>query len=333
MPWTSRLRVRQAEGDRFLRPRRRAPAIDPSFGDPRRAGIRAAAREGAERWPEIRGRLAAAAADGEDLSFLVEGLQDVAGVERWIGDVIAADPGDPLPLLVSGARHVGWAWHARTGFEARHVSEGQWELFHARLGTAEGQLLEAAEREPAWAAPWYFLQMSGRGLQVGPEVAEYRFEAVCRRAPGHAAAYRQHLQQLCRKWGGSHRQMHAFARASMLAAPEGGRLGELVALAHLEEWLSLGGDPESVYLGGARVLGELYEAAGRSVFHPAFARDRDWALAFNAFAMAFAMAGDHGAARRLFRALGNRATERPWLYLDGRSPLVPFLAWRARVNR
>jgi hypothetical protein len=81
------------------------------------------------------------------------------------------------------------------------------------------------------------------------------------------------------------------------------------------------------------VVAALHEAAGRSVRHPAFARRRDWPLAFNAFAMAFALAGDHRSARPLFRALGNRATTMPWQYLDGRSPLVPFLAWRARVAR
>lgn len=334
MPWYSRLAVRRAEGERYLWRRKAVPGIDWSFGDARLAEMRAAAGQGgAEKWPVVRERLVAAAGDGEELTFLVEGLQSVAGVERWIGEVVAAGPGDTVALLVSGARHVAWAWHARTRFEARYVSQVQWSLFRARLGTAEEQLLEVAEREPSWAAPWYFLQVSGRGLEVGPETAEQRFARTCRRAPGHAAAHRQHLEQLGPRWGGSPARMHAFAREAMLAAPAGSRLGELVALAHLEEWLGLGADPESVYFGRPEVVRALHEAAGRSVYHPAFVRRRDWTLAFNTFAMAFALAGEYYAARPLFRVLGARATETPWRHLDGRSPLVPFHEWRSRVGR
>jgi hypothetical protein len=331
--WGSRLAVRRAEGERSLLRRRRVPAIDLSFGDRRLAAIRAAARAGgADNWPVIREELAAAE-DGEELTFLVEGLRTVAGVERWIGPVIEAAPEDPLPLLVSGARHVEWAWHARTRAAARYVSEAQHELFRARLETAEEHLFEVVERMPASAAPWYFLQGSGRGLQVGPEVAERRFEATCGRAPGHLGAHRQQLQHLCPKWGGSRDRIHAFAREAMLAAPEGSPLGELVAMAYLEEWLDIGGDPESTFMSRPQVVDALHEAAGRSVYHPAFVRRRDWALSFNTFAMALALAGDHRTARPLFKTLGNRATETPWSYLDGRSPLVPFLAWRARVER
>ncbi|MDX6356372.1 MAG: hypothetical protein QOF98_3275, partial [Streptomyces sp.] len=108
--FTERLTVRRAEGERYLLRRRSVPVIDPSYGDARLAGIRAAATErGAEGWPGIRAELAAAAGgtggeDGDELTFLVAGLQSVAGLERWIGEVVAAEPEDPLALLVAGAR-------------------------------------------------------------------------------------------------------------------------------------------------------------------------------------------------------------------------------------
>lgn len=332
MSWTSRLSVRRAEGERYLLRRRPVPAIDLSYGDPRLAAVRAAAAQGGTgNWPRIRAHLAAAE-DGEDLTFLVEGLCAVSGVERWIGEVAAADPGDALPALVSGARHIGWARHACAGLPARQVSGGQREILLARLAVAEERLQEAAALEPSWAAPWYFLQISALGNEAGEEVAERRFQEACRRAPGHVAAHRRHLWQLSRAGGGSQERTHAFARQAMLAAPEGSPLGQLVALAHLEEWLDLGGDPESVHMGRPQVVAALHEAASRSVLHPAFVRRRDWAPAFNAFAMAFALAGEYPAAHAVFRALGDRPTEMPWRYLDGRSPLVPFYAWRDRVS-
>lgn len=332
MVWRRLLQVRQPEGDTFLLRRNRGAAIDRSYGDPRLAEMREAALlGGAERWPDIRGHLAHAEGH-EDLTFLVEGVQDIARVEEWTAELVAADPDDTLALLVSGARHVEWAWQARGRYGASSVSEDQWKVFRERLLVAEAQLFEVAEREPSWATPWYFLQVCGRGLQVGQEVAERRFEATCRRAPGHVAAHRQHLQQLCAKWGGSQERMHAFARDASLAAPDGSGLGQLVAQAHLEDWLEAGGDPDSTALHAPDVVRALHEAGARSVHHPAFVRHGDWAVGVNTFALAFSLAGENEAARAMFRMVHKLPTEMPWRYLDGRSPVVPFLAWRARVG-
>jgi hypothetical protein len=343
------------------------PRLDHSYGDPRLAALRAAASAPAaaptafaapgvhhtpdalgtgRRWPVIRAQLALAT-DGEDLAWLVEGLAAIDGVEVWIGDVVAAEPHSALPLLVSGARHVEWAWQARTRKMAKYVSKEQFAVFHARLRIAEEQLYEVAEREPDWCAPWYFLQIAGRGLQVEQPVAARRFEATVRRSPGHLAGHRQYLQQVCDKWGGSHERMHAFARASMLGAPEGAPLGELVAIAHLEQWLErledigepgelegLGdeADAGSRYIRSADVVGQLFEAAERSVRHPQYVRQRDWARGFNTFALAFALAGEFAAARELFRALQGRVSQFPWMYLDGQDPAAPFRGWRDRVG-
>lgn len=307
------------------------PRVDPAYGDPELAEVRAAAAAG--RWPEVRAHLTAAAesGDGEQLTWLAEGVMLTAGAELWLPDAVAAEPDSPLPLLLTGARHIEWAWEARTRKMAKYVSEEQFRTFHARLRIAEDQLYEVAERAPDWAAPWYFLQITARGLQVGQQAAARRFEAAVRRRPGHPAAHRQQLQQLCRKWGGSHEAMHAFARASMLAAPEGSPLGELVAVAHLEQWLDEEDDNPG-YLRRSSVVLSLYEAAERSVHHPDYVRHRDWTRGFNTFAMAFAQAGEADAAADLFRVLDGRVTEFPWMYLDGQDPTAPFGSLRARVK-
>ncbi|MFG1807418.1 hypothetical protein [Streptomyces sp. NPDC049040] len=311
---------------------RKVPVVDPSFGDPRLARMRAAALEGGPgRWAAVRAPLAAAHGP-EDQSFLVTGIHKISGVERWISDEVEQHPDDTLALLVSGARHVAWAWQARGGGWGSSVPEPQLTLFQERLRIAERQLFEVAEREPHWAAPWYFLQMCGRGLQVGPEEAAKRFEATLRRAPGHVGAHLQHLQQVSGKWGGSHREMFDFARRTARSAPEGSPLGQLVAMAHLENWLDDGGGEVSPVLRDPGVVRELHATAALSVHHPAFVRERDWAIGVNIFAMAFALAGENAAARVMFRSLGGRVTETPWIYINGQSPVVPFLAWRTRVG-
>jgi hypothetical protein len=311
---------------------RRVPVVDRSYGDPRLAAMRAAATGGtAQEWAELRAVLSGARGP-EDLTFLVEGVRDIPGVERWTADVLADRPGDPLALLVSGARHVERAWQARGAFAGSSVPPQQQELSRQRLLTAQEQLFDVAEREPRWAAPWYFLQICGHGLELGPDAAQTRFEETCRRAPGHVAAHRQHLQQLSAKRGGSHERMFSFAREAVRTAPDGSGLGQLLALAHLEVWLAAGGDEDSPVLHDPGVIRELHASAARSVHHPTFVRERDWAVGVNAFAMAFALAGEKAASRVMFRSVGRRVTETPWQYLDARSPVVPFLAWRRRVG-
>ncbi|WP_371519939.1 hypothetical protein [Kitasatospora sp. NBC_01300] len=303
-----------------------APRLDPALGDESLRLMLAQAAAG--DWAAL-GPALAAVGDGADLTGRVGAIADVPRVEEWTARALADRPEDTMALLLSGARHVTWAWEARTGARAKHVSEQQWKVFHERLDAAEEQLLEVAEREPSWLAPWYFLQISARGASLPAEVATCRFEAAVRRAPGHPASHRQRLQQLCAKWGGSHEEMHAFARASMLAAPEGSQLGELVVLAHLERWLDLPDGEDRAYLASAEVVADLQEAAFRSVLHPDFTPVRGWQGSFNAFAMAFSLAGQRKTARLLFEALDGAVTESPWHFLSG-DPLKAFASHRDR---
>jgi hypothetical protein len=289
---------------------RPVPELDPAAGDPVLARLRAAAQ--ARDWPGMRSELTAVSDPGEH-DWLVEEATRTPGMEEWLPEVVAAEPDDVLPRLVLGARLIEWAWQARTRASARHVTREQFEVFHARLRDAQRELYEVAERRPEWSAPWYFLQPCGRGLEVGQETSRLRFEATVRRAPGHLAAHRQQLQQVCAKWSGSHELMHAFARESMLGAAPGSPLGELVAIGHLEQWLR----DEGGTLKRPETVASLHEAADRSIRHPDYRRTRDWARTFNVFAMAFSLAGERAAAKPLFDAIGDRVTRFPWMYHGG----------------
>ncbi|WP_299538029.1 hypothetical protein [uncultured Streptomyces sp.] len=313
----------------FGRFSRTAPRLDADGWDPELARVRAAATD--RKWPAMRAQLSEAD-PGTQLSRLVGHAADVTGLEKWFDQVVAAEPDSALTLLVSGARRVSWGWEARTALRAQHVSREQFRTFHERLRLAEEQLYAAAEREPEWVAPWYFLQMSGRGLEVGQEVARRRFEAAVRRAPRHLGAHQQQLQQICAKWGGSHEEMHAFARAAMLDDVPGGPLGSLVAIAHLEHRGELDGAEEAAYLRAPEVVASLHEAADRSIRHPSYGRPPGWTHTYNVFAMAFALAGEKKAAAELFDTLDGRVTEFPWQYIDGDAARA-FRTWRARSGR
>ncbi|MET9554329.1 hypothetical protein [Streptomyces sp. NPDC006645] len=304
------------------------PRVDADSWDPDLAGMRVAAVR--RDWADLRGRLGKIP-DGQERSWLLGRVAGVDGIERWIPAVIEAEPDSALALLVSGARRVSWAWEARTAARAEHVSREQFQTFHERLRVAEEELYEVAEREPGWVAPWYFLQMSGRGLQVGQETARLRFEAAVGRCPEHMGAHQQQLQQMCAKWGGSHEEAHGFARTAMLKGSEGGPLGELVALAHLEHWLELEDGADTAYIRRPDVVAELHEAADRSVRHPAHGRPRGWLHTYNSFAMAFSLAGEKKAAAELFHAIEGRVTEFPWQYLGNDATKV-FGKWRDKAG-
>ncbi|MEU5984323.1 hypothetical protein [Streptomyces sp. NPDC047434] len=304
--------------------------VQKDSGEPEVRRVREAAE--AADWATVRDVLEARP-ESEDRVGLLWAVGETAGVERWIAEVLEAEPDAALPRLVAGIRHVSWGWEARTGARAQHVSREQFELFHARLRTAERWLYEVAEREPGWTSPWYGLQVTGRGLQVGLPTARRRFEATVRRDPHHLGAHQQQLQQVCDKWGGSHEEMHAFARKSAFDAPGGTLLGQLVATAHLEEWLSLDSGPDAAYMGRPAVAASLREAADHSYRHPDFVRRGAWLQVLNTFAMAFSLAGDRAAARECFQATEGRVTEFPWYYLDGGDPAAAYRKLRSSAGR
>ncbi|MFG2873954.1 hypothetical protein ACGFYU_02945 [Streptomyces sp. NPDC048337] len=304
--------------------------VQEDSGDPDVRRVREAAA--AADWSAVRAVLEARPESG-DRTELLWAVGDTDGVERWIAGVLEAEPEAALPRLVAGIRHISWGWEARTSARAKDVSREQFEVFHARLRTAEEYLYEVAEREPLWTSPWYGLQITGRGLQVGQTTARRRFEATMRRDPGHLGAHQQQLQQVCDKWGGSHEEMHAFARASAFGAPAGTQLGQLVAIAHLEHWLSLDAGPDAAYMRRPEVTASLREAADHSFRHPDFVRDGGWIQVLNTFAMAFSLAGDRDAARECFGITDGRVTEFPWYYLNGSDPAAAYRKQRSSIGR
>lgn len=305
------------------RPRQaEAPAVDPAGGDPVLAELHALAEVGAAAAVVSRLR----GFSGYDLSALVSGVTELPGLDGALPGLVQQSPGDPLPRLLLGSRTIHRAWAVRTAARARHVSQEQFAQFHALLSEAEEHLYDAARLDPGSAAPWSFLLTVGRGLEVGPEVSLRRFEAVIAREPAHLGAHRQRLQQLCRKWGGSHEQMHAFAREAMLgsSSPE---LGLLVAEAHIEQWLDLGGDaPGREYLHNPYVRQSLIDAASRSIGRPDYAPARNPYLGFNTFAFAFSLAGLFPAASHAFAATRGVVTKAPWQFLG--QPLDAYVRWR-----
>ncbi|MFB7915192.1 hypothetical protein [Streptomyces sp. NPDC056061] len=248
---------------------------------------------------------------GRDHRVLGE-LAGLGGVQDWIGRAVEEDKEHrATALLISGARHIDWGWEARTAARAVDVTQEQWRVFHERLGIAEEQLFEAAELRPEWAAPWCRLLTSGRGMSLGRAVNETRFDAALRRDPLGLEAHLEWLSQVQPRWGGEPGRALAFARDALARAPQGHRLGCVVAMAHIEEWVE---SDDGDCLETAEIQAELRAAADHSILHPAYDRRPGWQHDFNMFAMALSLAGERHTVRRVFQALDGAYTSWPWAY-------------------
>ncbi|MGV9560794.1 hypothetical protein [Streptomyces sp. NPDC003480] len=250
-------------------------------------------------------------------SFAVGVLSEVAGIEQWMREILAATPDDVLALTVLGAREVRIGWEIRTAAPAKQVSREQFAGLHAHLRQAEQLLIRATALDPSFDAAWAERLTTAMGLQLGQNESRRRYDRLAAHHPHHFSAQGRLLQKLCPKWGGNWEAAHAFARECLLAAPGGAVNGGLVAEVHMEHWLALRGGEREEYLRQAPVRAELVEAAERSALHPGFRRDYGWIAAQGYFAAVFSLMGDLARAAVCFRALGNLASEYPWADLGG----------------
>lgn len=242
-------------------------------------------------------------------------LTDVDGVEEWIGRAAEEAKDDKelraTALLISGARHVAWGWEARTSARAVDVGREQWQTFYERLRIAEEHLLEAAELRPDWVTPWRHLLTSGRGMSVDDSVQEARLAAGLRRDPLNLDIHLEWVSHLQPRWGGEPGQALEFARKAFAAAPDGHRLGCVIAMAHIEEWVE---SEDRECLQQPRIRAELRAAAERSILHHAYERRLGWQGDYNTFAMALSLAGS-STASNVFRELEGVITQWPWTFM------------------
>ncbi|MFI0141690.1 hypothetical protein [Streptomyces luteogriseus] len=248
---------------------------------------------------------------GRDHAVLGE-LAELDGVQDWIGGAVEEDKEHrATALLISGARHISWGWEARTAERAVNVTQDQWRVFHERLEIAEEHLLEAAELRPEWVTPWRRLLTSGRGMSLGPAVNEARRDAALRRDPLDTETHIEWLSQLQPRWGGEPGQALAFAQEAFARAPHGHRLGCVIAMAYIEEWVE---SDRGDHLVTSEIQAQLREAADHSILHPAYVRRPGWQQDFNMFAMALSLAGERHTVRRVFQTLDGAYTTWPWVF-------------------
>ncbi|MEV0717885.1 hypothetical protein [Asanoa sp. NPDC050611] len=227
----------------------------------------------------------------------------------FLEEVHAADPGDTAAAAMLATRIIGDAWAIRTSKRASEVSAERFASFHAVLREAEKLLEATIAIDPTDPAVLTCRLTTARGLELGLDEARSRYAAVAAVDPHHLPAQDQLLQQLAPKWGGSLEEMHAFARESATAVPEGAHNGVLAAQAYFEHWATVDGRRRAV---GRATLAALREAADRSVLSPAFPRTPGWVGVANMFAWVLMLAHEYRRAYGVFGVAGTWVSQQPW---------------------
>jgi hypothetical protein len=143
----------------------------------------------------------------------------------------------PIGNLLKGNVAINLAWKARGGGQADTVSKEGWNLFFKHLNYAGRYLLRAGEQDKEDPTPFAFLQTVAMGLQLDHKIAEAWLNEAIKRDATNQQAHFRHLFLLCKKWGGSHEDMFAFARATVKKIPPDSTLNSIIYLAFQENLL------------------------------------------------------------------------------------------------
>jgi len=256
-----------------------------------------------------------------DQSVAVRSVAGLAGAERFLQRVVDAERDSSLARTLLGARYVVMAWAARGMAFAQYVSAAQARIFVDYLQRAERVLADAVGIDPANAAAWTERVTVARGLSLGLPESHRRYERAAEYCDAPYTAQAQLIQNLCPKWGGSLRELHAFTRACASSSQPGSLSAATVAHAHVEHAFTRGtGEVYDDYYRRREVRDELVGAAIHSVRHEDYQPVHGWVAAHSVFAFALFRGGWFASATPHFETLGRRAHPYGWQYAS--------LTWR-----
>ena len=162
------------------------------------------------------------------MAAIVTSKPVVAHVDSWC----AAKPDSAWAHLFRGQRRLELAWEARGGGFANTVTEEQWKRFRALVALAKEDLVRAHELDPKRPYAPTILEIIARA-QSDPEAGEKWFEKAIAIEARYVPAYLDRIAQLMPKWGGTQKEMLAFARKHAKSEKEPA-LAALLVEAHAE---------------------------------------------------------------------------------------------------
>lgn len=295
--------------------KKKKPIYDPTLGDPFAKVILAEAKKG-----HFKTTLT-------ELESLKQGNWDQRAfyidlIGQYLNETHSL-PDSPTANLIRGTFEIHQAWLARGRETADQVTTDGWRIFFARLQKARDFLLQAAEQEPDDPTPYAFLQTVAMGLQLDREYAQIWLNEATRRDPYNMQAHYRHLFLLCKKWGGSHDEMYAFAHATLDKTPVNLTLNTILFVAFQEHFFYLLGFDKNIEGAEAFIKNQKVRQESVTVYEKCLANRRKiehvsdyWP--HNVAAWWFYMLRMHKYVRQETKKIGPYFTEFPWsiMYRD-----------------
>lgn len=283
--------------------------IDYSLGHPELGSLREAVIT--RDWQGFERRFNSLRADERNVLLSALAFSDVSfdGWRRATGTSIA--------YLFEGTREFHLAAQARGAGRASTVTEEGARKFFEHLDLAIGALTRANELDADDPEPLCRLIPAFMGSGQDPEESRALFQRCMALCPEHLGAALAMLDVLTPKWQGSKEEMFAFARGQADAQPL--HLC-VIAHAHAESWLysRMQGDDSAPreYFRSHDVRRELVECwEGEKLPNGPW---KYWELtALNLYAFCFSVMEEKTLARPALESIGERCTNKPWLYVTG----------------
>ncbi|NSL54444.1 DUF4034 domain-containing protein [Uliginosibacterium aquaticum] len=258
----------------------------------------------------------------ENLERLIASFADLEEAADLASAWQSARPSSALAHTVLGACLITAGWKRRGSSYAEDVDEAQWAPFLEYLERAQSVLNAAVALDPSSSAALGWLILAKMGGTGEREEIERLFAEATGRVPMHWPSHWRYFMATTEKWGGSHREMFAFANAVSAKAGKGSILHSLLAAAYCEFALAEGHAAlkQMRSLENAeRVRVALYKwlAATPATLDEKLEQVSGGfsAMAINHFAAACYLCGAFPEARSLVNALHDEIETVPWCWI------------------
>jgi hypothetical protein len=247
-------------------------------------------------------------------AFALTELAEKSGIESFLEAASVEYPTSAFASTALAYRYIAMGWAVRGIEESEEVPGQRLEEFRSLHLKAEQLLLTVCANHPHFAPAWAARLSSARGLHIGKAEIHRRYRHLLSESPTDYPAQAEMLQALLPNWYGTLDEAYAFALEAAHNAESGSSAAGLIAIYHLERWVSLGGSaPGKNYLVQAEVQRDLMEASER-VLDTSNPLDPIAVQVHNVFFLTFWIADRHLEAVQHLRLLGNRITRFPVKY-------------------
>lgn len=176
----------------------------------------------------------------EERYILYKGLADKDERPVFIDQWLSACPGSDVAARMSGFSYIATGWFARGSRTADMVTASGWQTFFIHLDMAAQDFERANQINDNCYTSYIGLITIAMGSQIGAEKLWAYFAKGSALSPNNFFLHSAMIHACAPKWGGDTNEMFSVATQGSENAPDSNAVVASLAVAHVEQWLSLG---------------------------------------------------------------------------------------------